>query len=255
MKNLLFAAYNYPPKIGGPATSVPKIAEYLSGKGYGIDIVALDYPGIKDEKRENIEVHRFKHLSKNPADNSFPEILSSAFQMSGKIRLLVREKNPIAVHCHDISVSPFAAIFAKKATGFKAPIVAKYTRDIAVEYSLMEGNTAPEKILDENGGKKAGLPDLKLKFLEFIQNYVVNNSDYIACPSYFQKKQLMARGIKSSKLVLLRNGIDTGLFRPIDAKRNDGKFRLLYYGRLVKWKGLDYLLAAAKELAHGIKEI
>ncbi|MFZ2497804.1 glycosyltransferase family 4 protein [Methanosarcina sp.] len=68
-------------------------------------------------------------------------------------------------------------------------------------------------------------------------------ADRILCYTETEKKELVDLGIKSEKIEVIHNGIDTDLFVPAKEPRFD-KQNLLWVGRCVKGKGLDYLIDA-----------
>jgi glycosyltransferase involved in cell wall biosynthesis len=68
-------------------------------------------------------------------------------------------------------------------------------------------------------------------------------ADKILCYTETEKKELVDLGIKSEKIEVIHNGIDTDLFVPTKELGFD-KRNLLWVGRCVKGKGLDYLIDA-----------
>jgi glycosyltransferase involved in cell wall biosynthesis len=72
-------------------------------------------------------------------------------------------------------------------------------------------------------------------------------ADKVLVASEFVREGLIENGIFPSRIAILRYGVDTARFCPV-AKRDDGKFRVLYVGRLSQSKGIQYLLEAFKQL-------
>lgn len=68
-------------------------------------------------------------------------------------------------------------------------------------------------------------------------------ADKILCYTETEKKELIDLGIKSEKIEVIHNGIDTDLFVPAKEPCFDNK-KLLWVGRYVKGKGLDCLIDA-----------
>jgi len=68
-------------------------------------------------------------------------------------------------------------------------------------------------------------------------------ADKILCYTKTEEKELVDLGIKSEKIKVIHNGIDTDLFVPSRIPCFD-KIKLLWVGRYVKGKGLDYLIEA-----------
>lgn len=68
-------------------------------------------------------------------------------------------------------------------------------------------------------------------------------ADKILCYTETEKQELVDLGIKSEKIEVIHNGIDTDLFVPAREPCFDKK-NLLWVGRYAKGKGLDYLIEA-----------
>lgn len=68
-------------------------------------------------------------------------------------------------------------------------------------------------------------------------------ADKILCYTETEKKELVDLGIKDEKIEVIHNGIDTDLFVPSINPGFDKK-NLLWVGRYVNGKGLDYLIEA-----------
>lgn len=68
-------------------------------------------------------------------------------------------------------------------------------------------------------------------------------ADKILCYTETEKQELVNLGIKSEKIKVIHNGIDTDLFVPANEPCFDRK-NLLWVGRYAKGKGLDYLIDA-----------
>ena len=68
-------------------------------------------------------------------------------------------------------------------------------------------------------------------------------ADKIICYTETEKKELVDIGIKSRKIKVIHNGIDTDLFVPAKEASFDKK-NLLWVGRYARGKGLDYLIDA-----------
>ncbi|GEM_PF-1657675 len=239
---LLIVSANYPPRIGGPASSVPELAERLAEKGHSVKVVTLRFPAYaKTEKKKGFTVHRARHLSGNPKKASALDNIFSVFSMAFLATPIMRRWNPDVVHAHDLNLSAAAAVLAKKIARSKAPLITKYTGDLSLEFLINYSSLGFEKIGKRYRGGKAELP-LKARVLDSLQSWLVKKSALVTCPSEFQQKQLLRRGVPGKKTVLLRNAVDLALFNPKKYARSE-KF-VLFAGRIVPWKGLDELLEA-----------
>lgn len=72
-------------------------------------------------------------------------------------------------------------------------------------------------------------------------------------PSTYLMERALERGYPREKLVLLPHGVDTEFFHPDPLKTQFG--RVLYVGRLIKRKGLSYLIRALAPLAQKFPEL
>lgn len=73
------------------------------------------------------------------------------------------------------------------------------------------------------------------------------NADYIITPSNFSKQTFIEQGIDDNKLVVIPYGCDTSLFHPLKRIEN-GRFRVIYVGRISIKKGTHYLIDALKKI-------
>jgi len=70
---------------------------------------------------------------------------------------------------------------------------------------------------------------------------ILDTKEYVA---WFQK----VYKIKPSRFRLIPTGADDRIFRPIPSDRNDGLFRVLYYGSFIPNHGVEYIIEAARLL-------
>jgi alpha-maltose-1-phosphate synthase len=77
-------------------------------------------------------------------------------------------------------------------------------------------------------------------------------ADWVLAPSDYVRDSLLPLGVKPERIVKLPYGVDTARFVPRPggpgAAAPNGRFRLLYVGRLSQRKGIKYLLEAVKHL-------
>ncbi len=244
MKILMVSA-NYPPKIGGPASSVPELSKKLSEKGHQVQIVTVKFPGFKKKtKEQGFAVFRAWQPSQNAEKSSTFSNILSALSMSLLVAQRIKKFKPDLIHAHDLNLSALASILGKKIAFSNIPILSKYTGDLSLEYLMNYGKMPYEKIKNKYSANKK-MP-LKIKFFDKIQNWLEKHSTKIACPSEFQQNQLLKKRIKKIKTIVLRNAVDLQLFNY--KKFSQTKKYILFSGRLVKWKGISHLIKAMKEL-------
>ncbi len=83
---LLIVSANYPPRIGGPASSVPELAKRLAEKGHKVEIVTLRFQGFPAREKKKFTVHRVFHFSKKPEKTSTLDNIVSVISMALKVR-------------------------------------------------------------------------------------------------------------------------------------------------------------------------
>ena len=78
--------------------------------------------------------------------------------------------------------------------------------------------------------------------LEEVSN---RNADFFITCSKPLEDRLLQRGIDRSVIKVIRNGVDTELFKPKDFSSNGREFVVTYAGAFQKWQGIETLVAAA----------
>lgn len=82
----------------------------------------------------------------------------------------------------------------------------------------------------------------KYFWLSFVVRRIYKKADLLIAVSNYLKKEMEPLVPKGKGISVIYNGIDKHKFYPIWEKRNE--FRIIFSGRLVKDKGVDYLLRA-----------
>lgn len=89
-----------------------------------------------------------------------------------------------------------------------------------------------------------------INYLHYMQGLLLNelsirNSDYFVTCSKPLLDRLKDNGINSNRATIIRNGVDTGLFKPKDFQPISNKFVVTYAGAFQKWQGLENFVNAA----------
>lgn len=92
-------------------------------------------------------------------------------------------------------------------------------------------------------GEGTGLTGLVSEFNDRMFRSTLETFDRIACVSDYVKNDLIRRGITKEKLVTIPTGLDAGEFNISE----EGDY-ILSLGRMVKTKGLDYMVRAMAEV-------
>ena len=102
-----------------------------------------------------------------------------------------------------------------------------------------------------------GLPSIELKYrypgceddrelmrkIEAQERLCVRFADRIVTPSAVTREFLInSRGASAAQIAVIPNGVDTGIFYPQESF--DGQWKLLYFGTLSAWQGVDLAIRA-----------
>jgi glycosyltransferase involved in cell wall biosynthesis len=87
-------------------------------------------------------------------------------------------------------------------------------------------------------------------FESIIEPIILNRSDYFVACSQRLKRDLIIKGIDKKKITVIRNGVDTEIFRPSNQKSASENFTVTYAGGFQKYQGIRNLL----EAAHALKD-
>ncbi len=245
--NVLFISSNYPPRVGGPSSTVPQIAKSLSKK-MSVSVVAFRENGVKNFEEDSFRLYRspaFYHFSfNNPLSVTIRTILMSFY--SKKIAL---NEKPKIIHAHDTHISAISALFVKFTSIHRPKVITKYAGDLTLEFSgLSKGKEISMEEIIKN-------PSIKQKILFSLQKIIFNLSDYIQVQNNYQKKILKSiYSISDKKIFVLPNPVD---FQKFNQKSNPNKnklsskkdsLNLLMVSRIVPWKGHKTMLLSMPKI-------
>lgn len=244
--NILHISSNYPPEIGGLATSVPPLAKELIKKGHKACVLtrdARDYPSF--ETLDEIPVYRSIRVPGyfyNP-----PVAVFKSLSMGVKARKIIEKERIEIIHSHDINVSAIAGIVGTKFKDVKK--VTKLPGDLAWELLSLKRwkGDSPEEFFEKG--------DRLVDLVEGVQRAICNQYDAVIVTSEYMKKNLIKySGVENSRIMKLPNAIYRTHYsdQKIKKLRNEliGKNRYLIVSacRMVPWKGIRYLIDAFKML-------
>ena len=90
--------------------------------------------------------------------------------------------------------------------------------------------------------------------LTVLQTAFMNQVEYRTCDYFLSVSQPLSdrlvkeKGVPAQRLSMVRNGVDTELFRPASSKPRNDEFTVCYAGGFHVWQGIDNLVNAAKLL-------
>jgi len=208
------------PDIGGVETHVYEISRRLA-KEFEVEVLTTDPSGKlpKVEEFEDFTVRRFRSFA--PGD---------AYYFSLELyRFLKKNSSDYdLIHAHNYHAFPalFAALSKRESKLVFTPHYHGYGHGFF--RNLLH---RPYKLLGKIIFKKA---------------------EAVICVSNYEKRLVLKNfGVNKSKIHVIPNGINIEEFEGIDkvkVRKDNGLKRILFVGRIEKYKGLDYVVRALKHL-------
>jgi glycosyltransferase involved in cell wall biosynthesis len=131
-------------------------------------------------------------------------------------------------------------------------------RSIFEGYPLLALADRPALIFEVNG-----LPSVELKYRypaaaddrELMRKLAAQEracllaADKIVTPSGVTARFLAeTRGVEPARICVIPNGVDTGVFTPAQSTNGHGEPRLMYFGTLASWQGIDFAVRALEQI-------
>jgi len=105
-------------------------------------------------------------------------------------------------------------------------------------------NSAP-LIVTSHGLISASAPAwLNTLYKQTFSRATFRIADHIICYTDIEKENIEKLGIDPGKISVIHNGVDTTLFTPEIPEKTAGKKQILWVGRFVTGKGVEYLIEA-----------
>jgi glycosyltransferase involved in cell wall biosynthesis len=207
----------YPPDIGGPATYVPRFADFLESKGWRVNILTLADRGKASRESEITFVTR----------DLFKPIRTAMILFHG-IRL-ARKSDVIFLNGLYEEGSLIAALTKK-------PSVAKIVGDPIWERyrnTTKQSPDNPEALLNHK-------PPFKYRIQRKFFTWAVNQFTTVTCPGGSLAHHLQLTGIRKEILVI-ENGTSISSLQNLEKK-----YDVISVSRLVPWKNLQILAESAR---------
>ena len=216
--------FEFPPIGGGAANATYYLLkEFAKAPDIEIDLVTTSN-SIKPEiirLSSNITIFKLKINKKNLHYWRMAEIVQWTWKAYWFSNKLIKEKEYDLCHCWFGWPAGVVGYLLKKRISYI----------VALRGSDVPGYNIRLKILDKI-------------FFKFISRIIWKNAKAMTANSN-NLKELARKTYNNINIRVIYNGVDTSKFRPINKRK---EFNILFVGRLIKRKGLIYLLKAFKEV-------
>jgi len=206
-------------------------------ENFSVCVLAPHFPGSKrKEIMENVRVQRFRYffpqferlaynggMLNNVRKRPYLALLIPLFLVSQTIHIfrLLKKHSFSAIHVHWLFPQGLTALIAKTLTKSTTPI-----------------------ICTSHGGDLYGL---KGSLFQWIKHLVFSKASKVTVVSTAMKKDVVRLGIRNANIHVIPMGVDLkNRFVPLPGSSNTGS--LLFVGRLVDKKGLQYLIDALPQV-------
>lgn len=233
MKKVLMICPFARPNLGGVESHLDKLLAYLSIKNVYVYLLtyqplSLPIRGERLEKGRNFEIHRFDWFGMgwfNKLENNF--FLSFAYLFPGlflkSFVFFVRRPNEInCVHAHGMAAAAMAKVIS-------------WVFPVRIVVSTHAVYRFPQR-----------------KILKILIRWVLSSFDEILAVSEISKKELIQIGLNKKMIFVHKNWIDLKIFFSREREKCKKELKLkkkvvLFVGRMIKIKGIDFLLSAAEK--------
>ncbi len=232
---ILMLTWEYPPRVvGGISRVVYDLSHRLIKDGHEVTVVTYkdgEAPYFEDDK--GVKVYRVDNFMINP-NNFIDWIMQMNFSMISKASKIIEEQGKFdIIHAHDWLVA-YAAKTIKESFGI--PIV-----------STIHATEA---------GRNSGIHDEVQRYINDTEWMLTYESTEVIVNSNYMKNELQRLfGLPFEKINVVPNGINTGMFvgveRDYEFRRRyamDNEKIILFMGRLVYEKGIQYLISAMPKI-------
>ena len=232
---ILMLTWEYPPRVvGGIARVVNDLSKRLIKDGHEVTVVTYregNAPYYELDK--GVKVYRVDNFMINP-NNFIDWVMQLNFNMVAKTgEIIAKEGKFDVIHAHDWLVA-YAAKTLKQA--YDMPIV-----------STIHATEA---------GRNSGIREANQKYINDTEWMLTYESTEVIVNSNFMKGELQRLfGLPFEKINVVANGVNltnySGIDRDYDFRRKyalDNEKIILFMGRLVYEKGVQYLIGAMPKI-------
>ena len=221
--NILITVGIFPPDIGGPASFVPKISNFLVENGHNVKIICLSEVG-NNHIEDNLDVIRIRR------SNSLPiRWLKTIYQ------IVKSGKNSDLIFVNGLGVeSTIAALILKK------KLIRKIVGDPVWERAYNQKKTI-ESFDEFQNNKHSFLIEVQ----KLLRNWSVNSAEVVITPSDHLKNFVSELGF-NNEILKINNGVDITDIKRTNVHKAD--INLLIISRLVIQKNINIVIEAMELL-------
>ena len=232
---ILMLTWEYPPRVvGGIARVVNDLSKRLIKDGHEVTVVTYregNTPYYEEDK--GVKVYRVDNFMIN-ANNFIDWVMQLNFNMIAKTGEIIAKEGAFdVIHAHDWLVA-YAAKTLKEA--YNIPIVAT--------------------IHATEAGRNSGIREAGQKYINDTEWMLTYESTEVIVNSNYMKSELQRLfGLPFEKINVVPNGVNitnySGIERDYDFRRRfamDNEKIILFMGRLVYEKGVQYLIGAMPKI-------
>jgi len=232
-KGILILTPFFSPNTGGVETHLDDLVEYLAKKSYRVYV--LTYQPLMNniqaqsiEKKPNLEIRRIKWFRGNLFCKLEPYPLLQFLYLVP--RLLVSVIGFMLKHKNDIDVI--------HAQGISAAFIARIAKFLFRKKAVVSTHAVYGWLYDMRPGS----------FFAGIIKSIFNGFDWVLTLSKQSRSELIKIGVNPEKVAVYRHWVNQDLFKPLDKNSSkkelgyEGKFVVLFVGRLIRCKGIMTLL-------------
>ena len=221
--NILITVGIFPPDIGGPASFVPKISDFLIENGHNVKIICLSEVS-NNHIEDNLDVIRIRR------SNSLPiRWLKTIYQ------IVKNGRNSDLIFVNGLGVeSAIAALMLKK------KLIRKIVGDPVWERAYNQKKTI-ESFDEFQNNKHSFLIEVQ----KLLRNWSINSAEIVITPSDHLKNFVSELGF-NNEILKINNGVDITDIKRTNVHKAD--INLLIISRLVIQKNINIVIEAMELL-------
>lgn len=225
MKILRVASDLYPSVVGGYGIHVHEMSRMQAALGHDVTVLTANPDHLPEEEHvDGYRVIRFNHSIKMVGNTISPTLFFKMMEMRN-------DYDVIHAHSHLFFPTNVCALVKKYGS---SPLV-----------------------ITNHGILSASAPHwLNVGYMNTLGRWTLNSADRVICYTPLERDRLISEfGVHPEGIAVIPNGVNTEVFSPGVARADDEFRRLLWVGRYVKGKGVEFLVHAAAELVRAVPNL